>query len=271
MARKITFYTILGVAEDADAKTIKAAYRRWAKKYHPDVCDLPDATEYFKRINKAWMCLGDTGKRRKYDDALRRTREAAKTEEESIPPNWSWSPEQEASSSNKENASSDWPWSSEQEILSPNEENTQSDWSWSPPTDEDVYEGPLMWYESWRVWTGIVAAMLLFIAGLVAILSIAGQVDENTSDSVASEIPSRTAPTAIKDVPDFGTDGGVVVASEHTFSSALHLKVYIMREAAGGWEQIGTAPSDRPIKIPRCVSWRSSLSDYPAVQPASVT
>ena len=50
-------------------------------------------------------------------------------------------------------------------------------------------------------------------------------------------------------------DGGAIVASARTFSSDLHLKVYVMREAGGGREQIGTAPSDRPINIPHGVSW----------------
>lgn len=72
MTQKITYYTILGIAEDADEETIRAAYRRCAKEYHPDVCDHPDAAEHFKSIDNAWKCLGDTEKRREYDNALRR-------------------------------------------------------------------------------------------------------------------------------------------------------------------------------------------------------
>jgi len=177
MARNITFYTLLGVAEDVDAKAIKAAYRQWVKKYHPDVCDHLDATEYFKSINKAWKCLGDTEKRRKYDKALRRMREASKVEEESVPPNWSWSPPGETSNTRKQGAT--------------------PDWSWSPPMDEDVYEGPLMWYKSWRIRTGIAAAMLVFLAGLAVTLSMTGKAGDQTADPVAPSTPPPTPPIVV--------------------------------------------------------------------------
>jgi DnaJ-class molecular chaperone len=62
------YYKILGVPRDADEKTIKAAYRRLARKYHPDVNrGDPQAEEKFKEINEAYEVLKDPEKRTKYD------------------------------------------------------------------------------------------------------------------------------------------------------------------------------------------------------------
>lgn len=62
------YYKILGVPRDADEKTIKAAYRRLARKYHPDVNKGdPQAEEKFKEINEAYEVLKDPEKRAKYD------------------------------------------------------------------------------------------------------------------------------------------------------------------------------------------------------------
>ena len=47
MADKRDYYEVLGVDKSADEKTIKKAYRKLARKYHPDVCDEPDAEEKF--------------------------------------------------------------------------------------------------------------------------------------------------------------------------------------------------------------------------------
>ena len=47
------YYEILGVARDADAATIKSAYRKLARKYHPDVNKTKEAEEKFKDINEA--------------------------------------------------------------------------------------------------------------------------------------------------------------------------------------------------------------------------
>ena len=61
-------YKTLGVAENADDKTIKKAYRKLAKEYHPDVTgDDRKKTERFKEINDAYGVLGDAQKRREYD------------------------------------------------------------------------------------------------------------------------------------------------------------------------------------------------------------
>jgi DnaJ-class molecular chaperone len=61
-------YKILGVAENADEATIKKAYRKLAKEYHPDVTgNDKKKTERFKEINEAYAVLGDTKKRAEYD------------------------------------------------------------------------------------------------------------------------------------------------------------------------------------------------------------
>lgn len=61
------YYKILGVSRDASEEEIKKAYRRLARKYHPDVNKSPDAEERFKEINEAYEVLSDPEKRRKYD------------------------------------------------------------------------------------------------------------------------------------------------------------------------------------------------------------
>lgn len=65
------YYGTLGVPKDADDQTIKSAYRRLARQFHPDVnasSDKEAATEKFKEINEAYTVLSDPVKRRKYDD-----------------------------------------------------------------------------------------------------------------------------------------------------------------------------------------------------------
>ncbi|HEY2729822.1 MAG TPA: DnaJ C-terminal domain-containing protein [Polyangia bacterium] len=61
-------YKTLGVAENADEATIKKAYRKLAKQYHPDVTgDDKKKTERFKEINEAYAVLGDKEKRAEYE------------------------------------------------------------------------------------------------------------------------------------------------------------------------------------------------------------
>ena len=63
------YYAILGVAPSASEAEIKNAFRRLARKYHPDVAkDKTDAGDKFKEINEANEVLSDPEKRRKYDE-----------------------------------------------------------------------------------------------------------------------------------------------------------------------------------------------------------
>lgn len=66
MANK-DYYQILGVDKNANADDIKSAYRRLAKKYHPDLNKTEEAAEKFKEINEAYEVLGDDTKRANYD------------------------------------------------------------------------------------------------------------------------------------------------------------------------------------------------------------
>ena len=62
------YYLILGVSPNASVKEIKAAFRRLARQYHPDLNpDDPIAAEKFKQISQAYDVLSDNGKRRRYD------------------------------------------------------------------------------------------------------------------------------------------------------------------------------------------------------------
>jgi len=62
------YYQTLGVSKKADQDEIKKAYRKLARKYHPDVNpDDPKAEEKFKDINEAYQVLSDEDKRKKYD------------------------------------------------------------------------------------------------------------------------------------------------------------------------------------------------------------
>ncbi len=63
------YYNVLGVARDATAADIKKAYRKLARRYHPDVNSGDGAAERrFKEINEAHEVLGDPDKRRRYDE-----------------------------------------------------------------------------------------------------------------------------------------------------------------------------------------------------------
>ncbi|MBW2971971.1 molecular chaperone DnaJ [Candidatus Woesearchaeota archaeon] len=61
------YYDILGVGKDASRDEIKKAYKRLAKKYHPDINKELGAAEKFKEINEAAAVLGDDQKRAQYD------------------------------------------------------------------------------------------------------------------------------------------------------------------------------------------------------------
>lgn len=61
------YYEILGVQRTATQQEIKSAYRKLARKYHPDVNKSADAQTKFKDINEAYEVLGDETKRKRYD------------------------------------------------------------------------------------------------------------------------------------------------------------------------------------------------------------
>ncbi len=61
------YYEILGVSRDASKEDIKQAYRRLARKYHPDVNKEPGAEERFKEINRAYEVLSEPETRNRYD------------------------------------------------------------------------------------------------------------------------------------------------------------------------------------------------------------
>lgn len=67
MSSKRDYYDVLGVPRDADADTIKRAFRRLAKQYHPDANKATDAEARFKEINEAYEVLSDDQKRATYD------------------------------------------------------------------------------------------------------------------------------------------------------------------------------------------------------------
>lgn len=58
------YYQVMGVSRDASEKDIKMAYRRLARKYHPDISKEPDACEKFKAVGEAYEVLSDPKKRK---------------------------------------------------------------------------------------------------------------------------------------------------------------------------------------------------------------
>ena len=61
------YYEVLGVPRDASQEDIDRAYRKLARKFHPDVNKEPDAEDKFKKVGEAYAVLKDPEKRKKYD------------------------------------------------------------------------------------------------------------------------------------------------------------------------------------------------------------
>ena len=68
MSRKRDYYEVLGLDKSADAAAIKKAYRKLAKKYHPDTnAGNQQAEEKFKEVTEAYNVLSDEEKKKLYD------------------------------------------------------------------------------------------------------------------------------------------------------------------------------------------------------------
>ncbi len=67
MARDKDYYALLGVSTNASAEEIRRAYRRLARKYHPDVNKAPEAATRFAEMQEAYDVLSDAEKRKAYD------------------------------------------------------------------------------------------------------------------------------------------------------------------------------------------------------------
>jgi curved DNA-binding protein len=80
------YYEILGVTRSADADEVKRAYRKLARKFHPDVSKEKNAEEKFKQVQEAYEVLRDSDKRAAYDQLGRDFRNGQQFRP---PPDWS--------------------------------------------------------------------------------------------------------------------------------------------------------------------------------------
>jgi curved DNA-binding protein len=80
------YYEILGVTRGADADEVKRAYRKLARKFHPDVSKEKNAEEKFKEVQEAYEVLRDSDKRAAYDQLGRDFRNGQQFRP---PPDWS--------------------------------------------------------------------------------------------------------------------------------------------------------------------------------------
>ncbi len=76
-----TLYAFLGVGRDADHDTIRSAYRRLAKQWHPDVCREAGAAEMFIQIQDTYQILSNSRSRAMYDAGLALEESLSRTEQ----------------------------------------------------------------------------------------------------------------------------------------------------------------------------------------------
>jgi curved DNA-binding protein len=72
------YYSILGISPDADDKAVKVAYKKLARKFHPDVSKESDAEERFKDIGEAYEVIHNKEERAKYDQLYRHQQNRAR-------------------------------------------------------------------------------------------------------------------------------------------------------------------------------------------------
>jgi curved DNA-binding protein len=82
------YYQILGVAKDATKEEVQKAYRKLARKYHPDVNKTPEAESRFKEIGEAYEALKDPEKRKRYDQFGAAWKNAQARGGGGAPPGW---------------------------------------------------------------------------------------------------------------------------------------------------------------------------------------
>lgn len=112
MAKKL--YDILGVSEDADKKAINSAYKKLAKKYHPDLNKGEDTTIKMQEINKAHDILTDDKKRALYDEFGEKALEADFNEDVLNSYKYSWN---RSSGANGFGPGAGWPFGFDDDIF----------------------------------------------------------------------------------------------------------------------------------------------------------
>ena len=80
------YYQTLGVTKSSSEKEIKQAYRKLARKYHPDVSKEADAEPRMREVNEAYDVLGDKEKRAAYDALADRVARGGSTHGDFQPP-----------------------------------------------------------------------------------------------------------------------------------------------------------------------------------------
>ncbi|HDZ34110.1 MULTISPECIES: DnaJ C-terminal domain-containing protein [Pseudoalteromonas] len=77
----VDYYAVLGISPDADDKAVKVAYKKLARKYHPDVSKEPQAEDKFKEIAEAYEVIHNKEERTKYDELRRHQQNRARQQQ----------------------------------------------------------------------------------------------------------------------------------------------------------------------------------------------